>query len=172
MQRRRCLESLVFTVLLVASHCAPVQAQDYPSRPIRLIVSSPAGSLVDVLSRLLTQDLGTRLGQSIVVDNRAGAMTQIALEALVRAPPDGYTLMIGSSELAMMPFLKKSYRYAASQDFTPVGLFASSCEELADWALAQDADELTYRSRFFQPGTEAPRAKARARLTHEDFRPC
>jgi tripartite-type tricarboxylate transporter receptor subunit TctC len=130
MQRRRGLGPFVFAVLVVAVHCVPASAQDYPARPIRLIVSSPAGSLVDVLSRLLTQELGARLGQSIVVDNRAGAMTQVALDALVRAPPDGCTLMIGPSEMAMMPFLKKSY---------------------------------SYRSRFFQPVTDAPRAKARAR---------
>src|SRR5215471_9638613 len=96
----------VVLVLLVE----PARPQDYPSRPIRLIVSSPAGSLVDVLSRLLAQDWSARLGQGIVVDNRAGAMTQVAVEALLRSPPDGYTLMIGSSEMAMLPFLRKSYR--------------------------------------------------------------
>jgi len=88
-------------------------------------VSSPAGSLVDVLSRLLAQELTPRLGQSIVIDNRAGAMTQVAIDALVRASADGYTLMVGPSELAMLPFLKKSYRYDV-KDFTPVALFASS----------------------------------------------
>jgi tripartite-type tricarboxylate transporter receptor subunit TctC len=110
---------------VLAFGAAPARAQDYPSRPIRLIVSSPAGSLVDVLSRLLAQDLTPRLGQSIIIDNRAGAMTQVAVDALVRAPADGYTLMIGPSELAMLPFLKKSYRYDL-KDFTPVALFATS----------------------------------------------
>src|SRR5262245_63370382 len=125
MLRRQSLGSFVSAVLFSALVCAPAWPQDYPSRPIRMIVSSPAGSLVDVLSRLLTQDLGTRLGQSIVIDNRAGAMTQVAVDALVRAPPDGYTLMIGPSELAMLPFLKKSYRYDV-KDFAPVALFATS----------------------------------------------
>jgi tripartite-type tricarboxylate transporter receptor subunit TctC len=126
MRQRRHLVAFILAVLSVTAAGTPAWPQDYPSRPIRLIVSSPAGSLVDVLSRLLTQELGTQLGQSIVVDNRAGAMTQVAIEALVRAPPDGYTLMIGPSELAMMPFLKKSFRYGAGKDFTPVARFASS----------------------------------------------
>ena len=118
----------VFACVILAAVAAlsPARAQDYPARPIRLIVSSPAGSLVDVLSRLLAQDVSARLGQSIVIDNRAGAMTQVALDALVRAPADGYTLMIGPSELAMLPFLKKGYRYDPGKDFTPVALFASS----------------------------------------------
>ena len=72
--------------------------EDYPSRPIRLIITTPAGSLVDVLGRLFAQDLAERLGQPIVIDNRPGAMTQIGADALNRATPDGYTLMIGTSE--------------------------------------------------------------------------
>jgi tripartite-type tricarboxylate transporter receptor subunit TctC len=124
MPRRQLGLFLLALVLVVIA--ASARAEDYPTRPIRLIVSSPAGSLVDVLSRLLAQDVGARLGQSIVIDNRAGAMTQVALDALVRAPSDGYTLMIGPSELAMLPFLKKGYRYDPGKDFTPVALFASS----------------------------------------------
>jgi len=113
------LASLLFTP-------AAARAQDYPARPIRLIITSPAGSLVDVLGRLLADDLGTRLGQSIVVDNRSGAMTQVGSEALSRSAADGYTLMIGTSELTMLPFLKKGYRYDPLKDFTPIALFASS----------------------------------------------
>jgi tripartite-type tricarboxylate transporter receptor subunit TctC len=91
MPQRRHLVAFILAALSVTAAGAPAWPQDYPSRPIRMIVSSPAGSLVDVLSRLLTQELGAQLGQSVVVDNRAGAMTQVAIEALVRAPPDGYT---------------------------------------------------------------------------------
>jgi tripartite-type tricarboxylate transporter receptor subunit TctC len=123
--RRGAIACFVITAIALASLTA-AHAEDYPARPIRLLVSSPAGSLVDVLSRLLTQDLGPRLGQTIVVDNRAGAMTQVALETLIRAPADGYTLMVGPSELAMLPFLKKSFRYDPLKDVAPVALFASS----------------------------------------------
>jgi tripartite-type tricarboxylate transporter receptor subunit TctC len=116
---------LVAAALLVLG-AMPARAQDYPTRPIRLLIHTPAGSLVDVLGRLLAQDLGERLGQSIVVDNRTGAVTQIAVDALVRAPADGYTLMINTSEATMLPFLKKSYRYDPIKDFTPVALVVTS----------------------------------------------
>src|ERR1700733_2874414 len=102
----RLLSSVVFVALLL---CAPLGAlaDDYPSRPIHLIITSPAGSLVDVLGRLFADGVSARLGQPIVVDNRPGGMTQVGTDALVRAEPDGYTLMIGPSELTMQPFLKK-----------------------------------------------------------------
>src|SRR5262249_57299213 len=101
-----------------------VRAQDYPARPIRLIITSPAGSLVDVLGRLIADELGTRLGQTVVIDNRPGAMTQVGSDALNRAPADG--LMIGTSEMSMLPALKKGYRYDPLKDFTPVALVATS----------------------------------------------
>jgi tripartite-type tricarboxylate transporter receptor subunit TctC len=125
MQRRRfgwlCL---AMSSLLVVPELG--WAQDYPSRPIRLIITSPAGSLVDVLGRLIAEELGAGLGQTVVVDNRPGAMTQVGSDALNRASADGYTLMIGTSEMTMLPSLKKGYRYDALKDFTPIALVATS----------------------------------------------
>jgi len=74
----------------------------------------------------LAQDLGDRLGQSIIADNRPGGVTMIAVEQLNRAPPDGYTLMINTSEATMLPFLKRSYRYDPIKDFTPIALVVTS----------------------------------------------
>jgi tripartite-type tricarboxylate transporter receptor subunit TctC len=82
--------------------------------------------LIDVMTRLLAQDLGGRLGQTIVVENRPGAMTQVAADTLIRSPADGYTLMIGTSEMVMLPYLKRSYRHDPLKDFTTVGLVANS----------------------------------------------
>jgi len=101
-------------------------AQTYPNKPIRLLIHTGAGSLVDVLGRLIAQDLGERLGQSIVIDNRPGAATMIAVEQLVRTPADGYTLMVNTSEATMLPTLKKSYRYDPIKDFTPIALMVTS----------------------------------------------
>jgi len=101
-------------------------AEDYPSRPIHLIVTSPAGSLVDVLGRLYAGEMSARLGQPIVVDNRSGAMTQVGTDVLTHADADGYTLMIGPNELTMLPFLKKDYRYDPTRDITPVALITRS----------------------------------------------
>jgi len=88
-------------VLLLATALSafPVAAaaQDYPSRPIKLLIHTPAGSLVDVLGRLVGQELGDRLGQSLIIDNRVGGATIIAVEQLKNSPPDGYTLMINTS---------------------------------------------------------------------------
>src|ERR1700685_2011856 len=101
-------------------------ADDYPSRPIHLIITTPAGSLVDVLGRLYAEAMSARLGQPMVVDNRSGGMTMLGTDVLTHADPDGYTLMIGPSELTMLPFLKKDYRYEPNKDYTPVALVTSS----------------------------------------------
>ena len=117
-------------VLLLATALSafPVAAaaQDYPSRPIKLLIHTPAGSLVDVLGRLVGQELSDRLGQSLIIDNRVGGATIIAVEQLKNSPPDGYTLMINTSEATMLPFLKKSYRTDPIEDFTPIALVVTS----------------------------------------------
>src|SRR6476659_11217390 len=105
---------------------AAAVAQDYPTRPIKLLIHTPAGSLVDVLGRLVGQELSDRLGQSLIIDNRVGGATIIAVEQLKNSPPDGYTLMINTSEATMLPFLKKSYRTDPIKDFTPIALVVTS----------------------------------------------
>ena len=105
---------------------AAAVAQDYPTRPIKLLIHTPPGSLVDVLGRLVGQELSDRLGQSLIIDNRVGGATIIAVEQLKNSPPDGYTLMINTSEATMLPFLKKSYRTDPIEDFTPVALIVTS----------------------------------------------
>jgi len=105
---------------------AAAVAQDYPTRPIKLLIHTPPGSLVDVLGRLIGQELIDRLGQSLIIDNRVGGATIIAVEQLKNSPPDGYTLMINTSEATMLPFLKKSYRTDPIKDFTPIALVVTS----------------------------------------------
>ncbi len=127
MPRRKAIGLLCLAaalVLLLAPRAAA--ADDYPTRPIHLIITTPAGSLVDVLGRLLAEGLGQRLGQPIVVDNRPGGMTQLGTDVLLHADPDGYTLMIGPSELTMLPFLKKNYPYDPTRDVVPVALVTTS----------------------------------------------
>jgi tripartite-type tricarboxylate transporter receptor subunit TctC len=126
MQRRRRLGWLGLAVVSLVLASASAGTQDYPSRPIRLIITSPAGSLVDVLGRLIAEEIGAQLGQTLVVDNRPGAMTQVGSDALNRAPADGYTVMLGTSEMTMLPSLKKGYRYDPLKDFTPIALVATS----------------------------------------------
>ncbi len=71
-------------------------ALDYPTRPVHLIAGFPPGGIVDISARLISQWFSERLGQQFVVENRAGAGSNIATEFVVKAPPDGYTLLLGS----------------------------------------------------------------------------
>jgi len=121
----RCI-GILAALAMLAGHVVAAAAQDYPSRPIRLLIHTPPGSLVDVLGRLVGQELGDRLGQSLVVDTRPGGATMIAVEQLRNSPADGYTLMVNTSEATMLPFLKKSYRIDPIKDVTPVALMVTS----------------------------------------------
>ena len=85
----------------VASRLA--RAQAYPSRPVRLIVSYAAGGGTDIVARLIGQWLSERLGRPFIVENRPGANSNIATEAVVRAPPDGYTLLVVDNAPRSMP---------------------------------------------------------------------
>ena len=84
-------------------------AQNYPTRPVRIIVGFPAGGPTDIVARVMAQWLSERLGQQFVVENRAGAASNIGTEAALRAPPDGYTLLqVTSSMRSMRRFMKIS----------------------------------------------------------------
>ena len=99
-------------------------AQEYPSRPIRMIIAFPAGGGSDIVGRALAQQLSELLGQPVVVDNRGGAGGIIGTELGARAAPDGYTLTVGSSGgFAITPHLNPKLPYDPVKDFAPVGLF-------------------------------------------------
>ena len=111
---------------LVAAHAASTSSGPaYPDRPIRLIVSVPAGGTPDVTARLLTPSLSQLLGQPLVVDNRGGAGGLIGAEIVSKAAPDGYTLFISSpGALTILPHLR-SVPYDTLRDFAPIGLISS-----------------------------------------------
>lgn len=99
------------------------QAQDYPTRPIRFVLSQGAGGTTDVVARTIAQKLGESLGTQVVVENRAGANGIIGAEAVARAAPDGYTITLGSSSThAINPSLYRQLPYDALRDFTPISL--------------------------------------------------
>ncbi len=101
-------------------------AQDaYPSRPIKVIVPYPAGGVVDVQARALTQSLATELGQAIVVEARPGANGNIAAEAVARSTADGYTLIVSASFMINNPMQEANLRWAP-KDFVPVSRFSMS----------------------------------------------
>src|SRR5712692_3157715 len=113
----------LIAALLAASPAAP--AQPYPSRPIRLVVPFAAGGPADFLGRVIGQKLAEVLGQQIVIDNRPGANTIIGAQAVARAEPDGYTLLMAiDGTLVMNPFLYSKLPYDPSKDFEPISLIA------------------------------------------------
>src|SRR5918996_1856025 len=97
MQRRTGLSfALILLSLLAAPGAAP--AQDYPTRPVRVIVPFPAGGITDVGARIVGQKLGEALGQPAVIENRAGASGTLGVDAVTKAVPDGYTILITTGD--------------------------------------------------------------------------
>lgn len=101
------------------------QQQNYPDRPIRLIVGFPPGGAADILGRIAAQKLGEGLGQQVVVDNRGGAGGLIATEIAAKANADGYTLLFSSIPHVINPHLYKKVSYDAIRDFVPVIQFVA-----------------------------------------------
>jgi len=105
----------------------PAYAQDYPRRPVRLVVPFPPGGGNDIVARAVAQELGKSLGQQFVVDNRAGAGGAIGAELAARSPADGYTLFLGGvGSHVVNPSLHAKLSYDPIRDFAPVTLIASA----------------------------------------------
>jgi len=106
-------------VLLLVALTA--SAQSYPARPIRFVVPFTAGTGPDILARTLGEAMAKRLGQPIVVDNKAGASGNIGTEQVAKAPPDGYTILVTVTTFAMAPALFKPLPFDPVNDFAPIG---------------------------------------------------
>ena len=120
--RRRKLLHLTAgaTALSLVSHLA--WAHTYPTRPVRIVVGFPAGQTADILTRLITQWLSDRLGQSFVIDNRPGAASTAATEMVVRSPPDGYTLLatVTSNFINATLYQTLPYNFIVTSSLSPV----------------------------------------------------
>jgi tripartite-type tricarboxylate transporter receptor subunit TctC len=140
--------------------CAAAVAQDYPTSPIRMVVTFAAGGSSDVLARAVAKAMSDGLGQPIVIENRPGAGGSIGTEAVARAAPDGYTLLFGTiGTHGIGPALYKNLRYDPVKDLAPVGLLhklpnvlivhpsipAKSLRELIDYARSKPG-RLTFAS--------------------------
>src|SRR5215211_8010484 len=109
------------SAMLVIACCATVaNAQTYPSKPIKVIVPYTPGSPVDVLARVVTQQVSARLGQPIVIDNRPGAGTTIGTKVAAESPPDGYTLLIAATSFIISASLYPKLDYDPIKSFAPV----------------------------------------------------
>lgn len=112
--------------ILLTLHAASALAQAYPNRTIRMIVGFTPGGGTDIMARLIASKLPEVLGQPVVVENRPGAATNIANEMVARSAPDGYTLLVGTSVVAINMALYKKLPYDTVRDFAPVSLFAEA----------------------------------------------
>jgi tripartite-type tricarboxylate transporter receptor subunit TctC len=162
---------LAFTVASLA--CTTAIAQNYPMRPIKLLVGFAAGGPLDTYTRVLAQDLSISLGQPVVVENRAGASGQIATEAVAQAEPDGYTLMSTASTFIVNPILMNKPKPDPLKDFVPVAHTAvlptvlvvaqdSAANSLQDIVKMARSSHVTYAS----AGNGGPAHLAGALLGH------
>src|SRR5262249_4120528 len=126
------LQALVFSAasVLFVAMCIPAAADDYPSRPIRLIIPFPPGGSNDIVGRIVANQLGQKLGQTVFVDNRAGAGGVVGTDVAAKAAPDGYTLLIISIAHAVDPFIYKE-PYDPIKDFAPVAILATGTNVLS-----------------------------------------
>ena len=118
--------SVTLSLMLAASAPALVDAQTYPAKPIRIIVSYPAGGANDIVARTVGQKLNEMLGANIVVDNRSGAGGTIGADIAAKAPPDGYTLLMAAGAHTLAPSLYTKLPYDIVRDFAPVSISAKS----------------------------------------------
>ena len=115
----------VLSVIAAACAAPHAAAQQYPAKPVRIVVGFAAGGPTDVIARIIAQDLTVSLGQTFIVENRAGANAVIATEAVARAAPDGYTMLFSSLSLIVNAILlENKVKYHPFKDFAPVNLAA------------------------------------------------
>jgi tripartite-type tricarboxylate transporter receptor subunit TctC len=127
MMKQSMMKKLLAGVALACLGAAgPALAQDdYPNRPVRIVVPFSPGGAADIMSRVLAEKLGARLGQPVIVENKPGGGTMIASDYVARAAPDGYTLLMAASSLGIAPSIYAKVNYDPIKDFTPVTQVAS-----------------------------------------------
>lgn len=156
MALRRSLFMSCLVAGCASALCAGAFAQTYPDHPIRLVVPFAPGGATDILGRLLATAMSEKLGQPVVVENKPGAATVVAAAAVAKAPPDGYTLLLGASTtLTLNPAVRPSLAYDPVTSFTPIGL-------VADMGLILVANNDT-------PGTTLKEILAKARAEPQKF---
>src|SRR5262249_2226537 len=118
--------SRVAVIASLVVTCTFAAAQEYPNRPVKLVVPFPAGGGTDALARVVAKGMEERLHQPFIIENRGGAGTTLGATMVARSDPDGYTIMIGTaSTFAVAPGLYKRLAYDPTKDFSPIMMFAT-----------------------------------------------
>jgi tripartite-type tricarboxylate transporter receptor subunit TctC len=148
MSMRHLLTSLLSSMILLGSGASAQSSAQFPDKPIRLIVAYAPGGATDIVARMLAQELTPLMGQSVIVENRAGGGTLVGTDSIKRANPDGYSLLFGTNAFVITPLLHNTPTYDPVKDFSPVsqttiqplGLFVTpglnikTVEQLIDYA--------------------------------------
>ncbi|MBX3652504.1 MAG: tripartite tricarboxylate transporter substrate binding protein [Burkholderiales bacterium] len=163
---KRFLAGLLFAAAFSAS-AVPVLAQNFPTRPVRMVVPYPPGGANDIIGRLLAPVLTQELGQNVIVDNRGGGNTLIGSQIVATAAPDGYTLLVVAAGHAVNPALYKKLPYDTARDFVPVSLFGDGAYVLVAHPSAgvSNSAELVARAKA-NPGKVAYASSSTGNLTH------
>lgn len=114
--------NILISIAAALSFAAPVQAQEFPSKPVRLVVPFPAGGTLDTLGRQLSARMQESLGQPVIVEPRPGGATRIATQAVQSSAPDGYTVLFMAGSFVVVPMLMSKPPWDPIKDFTPVSL--------------------------------------------------
>ena len=179
---RRGMAAITVAMLALAAAAASALAQDYPSKPIRIIVGFGPGGGNDIFARLIGQKLSERLGQPVLIENKPGAGATIATDYVAKSPPDGYTLLVGATgAMTISPAVYSKLPYVTLRDLAPISMIASfpllvvvradapvnSIQELVAYAKANPAKaNYASSSPAFQLPTEQLKQKTGAPLEH------
>jgi len=118
------MRRLLFSILLALASAGAL-AQSYPARPVRIVVAYPPGGSADILARILGAKLSAMWSQPVVIDNKPGASANISAAFVAKAPPDGYTLLLGTPALAVNAAVFSSLTYDAQRELGPVGIVST-----------------------------------------------
>ena len=183
MNRRNVFK--VLAVAALASALAPALAQDYPARPVRMLVGFSAGGGVDAIARTLSARLGEQMGQNFVVENRPGATSTIAANVLVSSAPDGYTILLADSSLLIAARAMQNLTFDPLKSFVPVAGIAiaplaiavaadSKLKSLEDMAAAARSGDLNYATSgigtVHHLAMEQLQVRADIKMTHLPYR--
>ena len=111
---------LIVGSILLAASAGQALAQAYPAKPLRFIVGNPPGGTTDLMGRILAEKLKERMNQPVIVENRAGAASLVAIDYVMKQPADGYTFLVVATSIATVPIVNANATYNAERDFTPV----------------------------------------------------
>jgi tripartite-type tricarboxylate transporter receptor subunit TctC len=123
---KKLIGSLALVAATLLQVSAPSLAQTYPTKPVRVVVPFPAGGIVDILARVVTEKIAANWGSPIIVEAKPGAGALVGTEAVATSAPDGYTFLVATITTAVGPLINPQFKYDLRKDFVAVGLFATA----------------------------------------------